>query len=112
DGRTGFLEAVESAVKLFFGIGGIGRGIGGVLPPAPPHDENEDVAGIDVLVDDALRASADRGESVFPTERDELNIRAAAEAFVEFIDLVLERPAFDCEIAGGGDEYFDLAGGH
>jgi len=48
-------------------------------------------------------------ECVFPAEGCELDLRADAEALVEFIDALAERTPLDCQVVGGRDEDADLS---
>jgi hypothetical protein len=102
------LVAGEGAIELFFGVGAVRGRIGRGLSPPPPHHQDEDVAGVDILVDHRLRAPADGGKGVLPPERDERDIGPAPETLVERIDDAFKRPPLDGEIAGRGDEDFDL----
>ena len=88
----------------------LAAGVVGGLAPAAVHGEDEDVAAVDLFVDDGLGAAARCGEGVFPTKGDETDVGTVAESEVEQVHGVFEGAALDGEVAGGGEEDGDFTG--
>ena len=91
-------------MELLFGVRRVRFRVRGLLTPTAVHRENEHVRAIHFLIDYGLRPPAGRGHRVLPAERDELHPGPVAEAAVQVVDHLLERPPLDRQIARRGDE--------
>ena len=71
--------------------------------------QNYHVQAIDSTIDYDLRPWLSRGQRVLPARRDELHAGPFAEAVVQFVDDLVQRPPLDCQIAWRGDEDGNLS---